>query len=289
MTWFNNDGTKIADTSLGQSINVNSPGIIFKVLDSRQRLINQQAQCVDNDGRLHVLALHRRAEPDAAWVSGDSVFSVVDTAYFSLTSRASCHTRVVAKGESRRAVFPVGSRPKLGYDAQGNLYGVYLSYASTNTDVVPGYANGKLVIATASKASQYTDWQIACSLPNDLNGEPLIDQTRLLADHILSVFIQENSVSTGVVGTPLHVFDFAVNVAPASTNSISPNFVGSDALIAFNATSGHTYQLQAASTLSPQNWTNVGFPVNGIDGLLALPDPNGRQFGERFYRVMVSP
>ena len=213
VTWFNNDGTKIADTSLGQSINVNSPGIIFKVLDSRQRLINQQAQCVDNDGRVHVLALHRRAEPDAAWVSGDSVFSVVDTAYFHYFRDPITH--VWSQRRIPWTVFPVGSRPKLGYDAQGNLYGVYLSYASTNTDVVPGYANGKLVIATASKASQYTDWQIACSLPNDLNGEPLIDQTRLLADNILSVFIQENSVSTGVVGTPLHVFDFAVDVAPA--------------------------------------------------------------------------
>ena len=287
VTWFNNGGTNIADTTLGQSISVSSPGIIFKVLDSRQRLINQQAQCVDNDGRVHVLALHRRAEPDAAWVSGDSVFSVLDTAYFHYFRDPTTH--VWSQRRIPWTVFPVGSRPKLGYDAQGNVYGVYLSYTSTTTDVTPGYANGRLVIATASKASQYTDWQVACALPNDLNGEPLIDQTRLLADNILSVFIQENSAATGVAGTPLHVFDFAVNITPPNTNSVSLNFVGSDSLIAFNAAVGHTYQLQAASVLSPQGWTNVGSVGVGIDGLLALPDPNGRQSGQRFYRVVIDP
>ena len=82
--WHNNVGTVIADTALGQSINVNSPGIIIKVLDSRQRLINQQGQCVDNDGRVHVLALHRRVESGYEWVAGDSgsQFSTAKTAYY---------------------------------------------------------------------------------------------------------------------------------------------------------------------------------------------------------------
>jgi hypothetical protein len=287
VTWFNNGGTNIADTTLGQSINVNSPGIIFKVLDSRQRLINQQAQCVDNDGRVHVLALHRRAEPDAAWAPGDSVFSVLGTAYFHYFRDPVTH--VWAQRQIPWTVFPVGSRPKLGYDAQGNVYGIYLSYDSTNTDVTPGYANGRLVIATASKASQYTDWQIVCSLPYYLNGEPLIDQTRLLTDNILSVFIQENSANTGVVGTPLHVFDFAVNVIPPDADAVSLNFAGSDALIAFNTASGHTYQLQTASVLSPMSWINIGSPVAGIGSLMALPDPGGRQATQRFYRIVVDP
>lgn len=283
--WFNNAGTLIADTSLGQSINVSSPGIIMKVLDSRQRFINQQAQCVDNDGRVHVLTLHRRAEPDAAWVSGDSTFSVVDTAYFHYFRDPVTH--VWSQRRIPWSVFPVGSRPKLGFDAQGNLYGVYLSYASTTTDVVPGYANGKLVIASASKASQYTDWEVVQALDVDLNGEPLIDQSRLLADNILSIFIQENSATTTVLGTPLHVFDFAVGVA--QPNLLSLNFTGPDALVVVSALSGHTYQLQAAPTLSPVSWTNASSVVTGLNGLLALPDPNGRQTDQRFYRVVRDP
>ena len=285
VTWFNNGGTNITDTGLGTSINVSSPGIIIKVLDSRQRFINQQAQCVDNDGRVHILALHRRAEPDAAWVFGDSVFSVVDTAYFHYFRDPVTH--VWSQRRIPWTAFPVGSRPKLGYDAQGNLYGVYLSYASTNTDVVPGYIAGKLVIASASKASQYTDWQVVQSLTNDLNGEPLIDQARLLADNILSVFIQENSATTTVVGTPLHVFDFAVNVTPP--NTLALNFVAQDSLVTFSAMAGHNYQLQSASILSPPNWTNASAVLPGINGLMSLPDPNGRSATQRFYRFVQDP
>ncbi|HEU6448031.1 MAG TPA: BNR-4 repeat-containing protein [Verrucomicrobiae bacterium] len=286
VTWFNNGGTNIADTGLGQSINVNSSGITIKVLDSRQRLINQQAQCVDNDGRVHVLMLHRRAEPDAAWVPGDSTFSVLDTAYYHYFRDPITH--VWSQRRIPWTVFPVGSRPKLGYDASGNLYAVYLSYASTNTDVVPGYTDGRLVIATASKASQYTDWQVVCSLTNDFNGEPLIDQARLLADNILSVFIQENSSSTGVVGTPLHVLDFGVNVT--TPDSLALNFFGNDSVILINAATGHMYQLQSTSTLSPSNWTTVGPVTSGINGILGLPDPNSRgSASQHFYRVITDP
>ena len=287
VTWLNNAGAVIADTSLGQSINVNSPGIIVKIFDSRQRLINQQGECVDNDGRVHVLALHRRAEPGNQWVAGDSgnQFSTAKTAYYHYFRDPV--TRVWSQRRIPPEVFPVGCRASIGFDAQGNVYGVFVSYPA-GTDVVPGYRNGQLVIASASKASQYTDWEIVQSLPNDLNGEPLIDQARLLADNILSVFIQENSATTTVVGTPLHVFDFAVNVPPP--NALSLNFIGQDSLVSLNAVSGHNYRLQSAATLSPTNWSNVGVVVtNTINGLLAFPDANGRGANQRYYRVITDP
>ena len=285
VTWRNNAGTVIADTNTSTYINVNSPGTIMKVLDSRQRLINQQGQCVDNDGRVHVLMLHRRVEPDAAWISGDSTFSVMDTAYYH-------YFRDPATGvwSQRRIPFagnPVGTRPKIGFDAAGNVYATFLSYASTNSDVVPGYIAGKLVLATASKASQYTDWEVVQSLATDLNGEPLIDQARLLADNILSIFIQENSTTATAVGTPLHVFDFATGVK--APNPLSINFLGPDSLVVFTATAGHTYQLQSASTLAPANWSYVGAVVTGVNGPMALPDPNGRSATQRFYRIIQDP
>ena len=154
-------------------------------------------------------------------------------------------------------------------------------------DVVPGYIGGKLVIASASKASQYTDWSVALTLTNALNGEPLIDQARLLADNILSVFIQEDSAVTTVVGTPLHIFDFAVNVS--SPNPVALNFSGADALITVATDTNHTYQLRKATTLAPPDWTTVGVPVPGSGWLLSLPDPNGRQATQRFYNVLQSP
>jgi hypothetical protein len=283
--WYNNAGILIANTSLGQTITQTTSGITIKSLNMRQLLINQQAQCVDSDGRLHVLMLHRRQDPGYGPDVYSAQFSVKFTAYYHYF-----RDPVTGAWSQRRIspdVFPVGCRPKIAYDAQGNVYAAYLSYPD-GTTVVPGYTSGKLIIASASKASQYTDWQIIYSLTNDFNGEPLIDQTRLLVDNILSVFIQENSATTSVVGTPLHVFDFAVNVAPP--NALSLNFTGPDSLVVLNATAGHRYQLRYASKLSPPDWSNAGTVLtNSANGLIALPEANGRLNAQRFYRVLTDP
>jgi hypothetical protein len=152
---------------------------------------------------------------------------------------------------------------------------------------VPGYRNGQLVIASASKASQYTDWEIVQALPTDFNGEPRIDQPRLLADNILSVFIQENSATTTVVGTPLHVIDFAVGVTQPSP--VTLNFSGADTLLTVASAPGYTYQLRKTASLTSPNWITNGTPVTGMGGLLTLPDPNGRTGNARFYQVIRNP
>ena len=284
--WRTNSGAMIADTTTNGAIRVDSPGIIIKVLDSRQRLINQQGQCADNDGRVHILALHRCVEPGYEWISADSgnQFSTAKTAYYHYFRDPVTH--VWSQRRIPPSVYPIDSRPTLGFDVQGNLYGVFLSY-SAGTDMVPGYRNGQLIIASASKASQYTDWEIVQTLSVDFNGEPRIDQSRLLADNILSVFIQENSATTTVTGTPLHVFDFAVGVT--QSNPVALNFSGADTLITVASDASHTYQLRKATKLTPPDWSNLGVPITGPGGLLALPDPNGWQANQRFYNLLQSP
>jgi hypothetical protein len=282
--WYNNAGTKIANTSLGQTITQGSSGITIVPLDMRQLLINQQAQCVDGDGRVHVLMLHRRQEPGYEPAVFSKQFSTKFTAYYHYFRDPL--TSVWTQRQIPPDVCPVGSRPKIVYDAKGNVYAAYLSYPA-GTDVVPGYTSGKLVIASASKASQYTDWQVVQAMNTTFNGEPLMDQARLLSDNILSVYIQENSATTTVVGTPLHVLDFAVGVTPPQ--ALSLNFSGADSLVTLNSAVGHTYQLQATPTLSPANWTNASPVTPGVNALLALPDPNGHQTGQRFYRAVTDP
>lgn len=287
--WYNNASSKIADTSQAQKITQASSGITIVPLDMRQLLINQQAQCVDGDGRVHVLMLHRRQDSGFEPAVFSKQFSTKFTAYYH-------YFRDPTTGDwSQRRIpvedYPVGSRPKIGYDAGGNAYAVFVSYPA-GTDVTPGYTNGKLVVASASKASQYTDWEIVQAVDVAFDGEPLLDQRRLLADNILSVFIQEHSAITTYAGTPLHVFDFAVNVTSpntTATSTIAMNFNGQDSLVTVSATAGHTYQLQAATTLSPANWGNVGAAVSGVNGLLALSDPNGRGINQKFYRVVTDP
>jgi hypothetical protein len=286
VTWLNTAGAIIADTTLGQAIRVDSPGIIVKPLDGRQRLINQQAQCVDNDGRVHVLALHRRVEPGYEWISSESnnQFSTAKTAYYHYFRDPA--TGVWSQRQIPPTVYAVGSRPTIGFDAQGNVYGVFLSYP-VGSDVVPGYRNGQLIVASASKASQYSDWEIVQALPLDLNGEPRIDQPHLLANNILSVFIQENSATTTVVGTPLHVIDFVVGVV--QPNPVALDFLGADGLVTVAGETGYTYQLRKTTSLAAPDWITHGAPVPGTGGLLTLPDPNGRIHSQRFYQVIRNP
>jgi hypothetical protein len=282
VTWRNNAGAVVADTTLGEAIRVDSPGIIVKVINSRQLLINQQAQCVDQDGRVHVLMLHRRAEPGFEWQSGDGAFSTTDTAYYH-------YFRDPISGTWSQRRLPltvsVGSRPKLGFDAQGNLFAVYVGgYAAP---AVPGYAPGPLVIASASKASEYTDWEVVQKIDLAFAGEPLLDQARLLQQNLLSVFIQSDSPVTSLVGTDLHVFDFAVNVP--EPDPVTLHFSGSDVLFLLSAQLGQTYQLRTTADLNSGSWTNIGNPVPGLNGLLALPDPAGRGQIQRFYQVLQNP
>src|SRR5690606_22447943 len=135
---------------------------------------------VDKDGRVHVLMLHRREEPDYAYPNvTTAAYSTRGTAYHHYfrdpTTGAWSQRRVPPNDH------PVGSRPKIGYDAGGNLYAVYLS-VTTTANVVAGALPGKLVVASASKASDYTDWAVVQVLDTPFYGEPLLDQDRLLAD-----------------------------------------------------------------------------------------------------------
>jgi hypothetical protein len=248
-------------------------------------LINQQAQCVDNDGRVHILMLHRRQEVGYEPAVFSAQFSTKFTAYYHYFRDPI--TGVWTQTRIPPDDFPVGSRPKIGFDAQGNVYAAYLSYPA-GTAVVPGYIGGKLVITSATKAAQYTNWTVVQAFTNSFNGEPIIDQTRLLLNNILSVYIQEDSATTAVVGTPLHVFDFAVNVNGSSqTNVASLNFSGPDALVVVGGIAGKNYQLQSSPTLAPPTWTNVSSALPGVNGLLALPDINGRVIApSRLYRVV---
>ncbi|BCU77908.1 BNR-4 repeat-containing protein [Luteolibacter sp. LG18] len=277
VNWRNNAGAVIANTAAGQSINVNSPGIIMKVLDGRQHLINQQSQSVDADGRLHVLMLHRRAEADAAWASGDAVFTTEETAYYHYFRDP--QTGAWSQRRLPYLAWPVNSRPKIGWDTEGNVYAVYTT--ATTIDV-PGYKPGKLVVASASKASGYTDWEVVQVHDTAFNGEPLIDQARLTADHILSVYIQEDSATTTATATPLHVLDFAVGIPAASPVSLA--FVGADSVVSVAAAAGTTYQLQTSATLGAGSWQNVGSPVAGKNTVMAFPHVGGAGQAKRFYR-----
>ena len=210
-TWRNNDGTVIGTP--GNPISIYSPGILIDDgnsgngtlgdLDRRNTLMNQQTQAVDLDGRVHMIMWHA----DDAHRDAVSGFTTAPAAYFH-------YFRDPTTGDWSRSELPtdrvVGSRPKIAYDSDGNVYAVYVSPgAGDGSGVLDYYADGDLIIAGATKASNYTDWSILQTDTRNFAGEPLLDEQRLLDDGVLSIFIQENdSANTGATGTPLHVLDF---------------------------------------------------------------------------------
>ncbi len=105
----------------------------------------------------------------------------------------------------------VGSRPDLASDADGNLYAVYVSPGAGDGGGVAAnyYTNGDLIVAMASKATGWQDWEIVYTDDRDFVGEPQLDHSRLRDDGIVSVFVQENGDNIGVAtGSDLHVLEF---------------------------------------------------------------------------------
>jgi hypothetical protein len=195
-TWNNNDGV-----NLGSTISINSPGIIVESLDLRQALANQQGQAVDNEGGVHALMYHR--DPNKPWTPGEGNFFGGDSEYYH-------YYRDPLVGEWTRSSLPldgtVGSRPSIGFDRDNNLYAAYLTR-------VPN-SNGPEVlrIAGAEKlpSGGYAAWEVLEEDNRDWSGTPFLDQTRLLNDDVLSIYVQEDTTSTERAGTNLRVLEFNV-------------------------------------------------------------------------------
>lgn len=193
-TWRNNDGQLVGNSSF--SITSDSPGIEIADLDRRQAILNQQGQIVDLDGGVHALMFHRLQDRE------------YDNASFSDRSNSAYHHyyRDPLTGEWEVNLLtdqPVGSRPRLGVDSNGNLFALYVE-------------RNDLVIAGAQRtAIGYSDWEVLLR-DDDRNyeGTPLIDNTRLLDEGILSIYIQERAPTrseTEPTGSPLRVIEFSVN------------------------------------------------------------------------------
>jgi hypothetical protein len=211
ITWKNNDGTAIGWA--GNPMTTNSPGIRIAELDRKQVLFNQQSQTVDSDNRVHALMYHRRDEPGFEWTAADGMDLIkADAAYYHYYRDPESHDWTKRRLPVEQ---PVGSRPEIAYDSEGNVYAAFVSPGPG--DPLAVHSSGRLVIAGASKATNYSNWSILHIDDRSFIGEPMIDRTRLRDDGVLSIFLQENSSITTNTGTPLHLLEFTAG--PANLNS----------------------------------------------------------------------
>lgn len=193
VTWRNTDGVLVGTDA--SPITLNSPGIEVVDLDRRHALLNQQGQIVDRDGTVHVVMHHRPKGPTYT----DSPFSDRPGSDYHH------YYRDPSTGDWTANRFPsgisVGSRPRIGVDDFGHLFGAY----THNDDLV--------IVGSERVAGGYSDWRVLHrDRSRNFEGTPQLDTRRLLEDGVLSLLIQEeatNPSQTEPSGTPLHVREYS--------------------------------------------------------------------------------
>ena len=177
-TWKNNAGTTV--TNVTQS----TTGVRVWTIGQNTSLLNQEGQTVDSAGRVHVLLRSN--------LSG----SVKYEHYYRDTN-----------GAWARRVIPVTpvnllqDRGKIVTDSNNNAYAI-----------LPN-----LKIASASAASNYSDWAVVYSADDGrFAREPLYDIYRMQSDGILSIFYK------GLNNANLYLLDFQLNSAIVSTLTRTP-------------------------------------------------------------------
>ncbi|KAK7035777.1 Rft protein-domain-containing protein [Favolaschia claudopus] len=159
-TWFNSAGTKIA-TSGSSPVNVNTAGIIVDALSADHGLMNQESQAVDSTGLIHAIISYvpgRFTQCVSNYETDRPAFARPFHVYRSTNG-------TFTKVEIPFAIQSVG-RSQIVIDSKDNIY------------VIMPFVR----IATASKASGWTDWTIAyngTSAGLNAFGEITLDRARI--------------------------------------------------------------------------------------------------------------
>lgn len=207
LTWMN-EGLQIVGRSTGNSatqmlILLDSPGIRVVTLDRYYGMMNQQAQAVDPQGRIHTVMFHCTPETYQGYTW---------STWGPQGARRYYHYWRDSQGAWHRNELPgwVGSRPKLFIRSNGDAFVIYQSRRTVNlNDTGIYFIDGDLTIQAATAASQWTDWQIIHVEPGYFLNEALGDKTRF-EQGVLSVMMQESPASMGAA-TKLRVLDFQLN------------------------------------------------------------------------------
>jgi hypothetical protein len=207
LTWVNEGlqlvGRSTGDSTTQQLILLDSPGIQVVTLDRYYGLMNQQAQAVDSQGRVHIVMFHCTPETYQGYTW---------STWGPEGARRYYHYWRDAQGIWHRNELPdyVGSRPKIFIRSNGDAFVIYQSRRTVNlTDTGIYFMDGDLTIQAATAASQWTDWQIVHVEPGYFLSEALGDKTRF-EQGVLSVMMQESPAAIGAA-TNLRVLDFQLN------------------------------------------------------------------------------
>jgi hypothetical protein len=193
-TWKNNAGQTIASLADGQSIGLDTPGVVVRQTKWLWGQMNTTTQCIDAKGRVHVINWQ---QPHHAKQGSKDL----NTWHY-------VHYWRDETGTWQENPLPfVGRKPQVVLDSAGNAIVVYTKGVDANYHGKdPG---GKLTVAVASASSRWSDWSTVHTVERVSVGEPLLDHRRWSAEGVLSVYLQDKPEQPGHASA-LRVLDFRV-------------------------------------------------------------------------------
>ncbi len=201
-------GRATGNAATQQLIHIDSPGVIVVNLSRRLGMINQQAQAVDPQGRVHVVTWHSTEETIAR--AADQGYPDAYSWHHPMARRYHHYWRD-NDGSWRHFEmnWVAGNRPKLFIRPNGDAFFIY--GASRDPSAMWGggvqFSDGDLKIAAATAASGWTDWQIIHTEPGLFVNEFLADPIRFQSEQILSIMAQDSPVESQQ-STPLRIIEF---------------------------------------------------------------------------------
>ena len=186
ITWRNNQG-EVLDGPPG----VNSPGVTVAKIGRAYGLMNTHGQTVDSQGRVHVVMWHCSDETLAAAGSEPG-----EQRWGPPAAQRYHHYWRDTEGTWHHTELPwvSGNRPKVFVDKHDNAVLIYAK-------------DKNLEIASATAASQWTDWQVVHTEPGPFVNEMLGDLYRWRAEGVLSILAQ-GAPDKPHDPTPLRILDF---------------------------------------------------------------------------------
>ena len=181
-TWRNNAGNQVGTTG-ANPITPGSSGIIIKPIGTNRGLVNQEAQNVDSQGRIHIIVAHLKEEdPDASNWS-----QAVENSYQHHYWRDSNGT-----WHETRMPFLRDGRCKIVFDSNDNAYAILRG----------------MRFAAASASSNWSDWRIVHSTDSGRfeKSEPQVDLYRVMDEDKLTVYYQEGFSDSTT--TNLYILDY---------------------------------------------------------------------------------
>ena len=192
-TWKNSRGEIIEGPPA-----LDSPGITAVEISHKLGLMNTHGQAVDSKGRIHTVMWHCTEESlkTAGSAPGETRWGPPGTQRYH-------HYWRDGKGVWQHRELPgaVGKRPKILMDEADNAFLILRGNGQFSHA-------GALVIAAASAASEWTDWQVIHVEKGPFGNEMLADTSRWKKEGVLSVMAQE-APDQPHQPTALYILDFA--------------------------------------------------------------------------------